>query len=113
MVIKRLPERYQDLEPYLEWALPTMKERLERRLAVDYNQALAFYQSMFPRVEEVIQYLNRTKLSELPEEDIHLFHMLLSIVEISTSIEIYKQMTVPLGVPHERFPMWNAVSDNW
>lgn len=98
----------------MEWALPTMQERLAKRLVTQYKDAEAFYKAIFPRVEEIISFLDKKKgSSALSEPEQRLFHMLLAVVEISTSIEIYKDMRVPLGVPHERFPMWDAVSSDW
>jgi hypothetical protein len=108
-----LPPVYDELEPFIDWALPTMKERLAKRLGSQYKDAEAFYKAIFPRVQEIISFLDEKGADKLSEAEQRLFYMLLSVVEISTSIEIYKDLRVPQGVPHERFPMWEAVSSEW
>lgn len=90
-----------------------MKLRLEKRLSVTYEHAKIFYDAIFPRIEEIIAYLDQGKIADFTAEQNRLLYMLFSVAEISTSIEIYKQMTVPAAVPHDRFPMWEAVSDEW
>ncbi len=101
----RLPQKYADLEPFIEWALPTMEERIEKRLSVSLEEAKRFYDVMVECLEEALEYLNQYKLGELPEDAQNLLYMAFSLVEISTSVEYYDQMSVPNAIEHHRFPI--------
>lgn len=100
-----LPEPFRDLEPFTEWAIPTMEARIKKRLSVELEEARAFYDAIIGSIDEILDYLNQYQLNELPDDAKTLFYMTLSLAEISTSVEYYGEMRVPKAIGHERFPM--------
>jgi hypothetical protein len=102
-----LPEAFGDLEPYLAWSLPTEIERRKQRLSSSMDEIQAFYQAMFARLEDIINYLNQYPYTEMPEDAQRLCDLGLSHVEISNLVEMYKRpenmnfMDLERFVPHE------------
>jgi hypothetical protein len=100
-----LPEQFKDLEPYTEWALPTMTARLEKRLASSYESVKAYYDVMLPRIEEILGYLNQFPLNDMPEAEQNLMNMALAFADAISCVEYYRSTRIPKGVEHERFPL--------
>ena len=50
-----------------------------------------FYDAFFPRLEEAIEYCDKFALDDLPEDALHLLHLIYSLVMIAMSIEIMHQ----------------------
>jgi hypothetical protein len=90
-----LPAEFADLEPYADWALATEAERYAKRLASSMTEMQAFYDAAFPRLEEVLTYLDKFELYDLPEAERSLLHMMQSLVTVSFPIEVWKQPRVP------------------
>jgi hypothetical protein len=44
--------------PFADWALATEREHHTKRLTSDIEAIRAFYDTMFPRMAEMVQYLN-------------------------------------------------------
>ncbi len=87
--MRGLPEPFQDLERFMEWVLPTERERHARRYAATMDEIREFYDAMKPRMDEVITYLNKFPLDDLPEDANRLFLMGLSLMEISNAVELF------------------------
>jgi hypothetical protein len=108
-----LPQRFGSLERFAAWAIPTMDERVARRISTPYEEAKTFYDAVFPQLEDVLAYLGQYPLNAMPDEARRLSQMVLSLVEISIPVEIFHQMTIPNAAPHDRFPINPAVSGEW
>jgi hypothetical protein len=108
-----LPKRFESLEPFAEWAIPTMDARVARRMSTPYEEAKAFYDVMFPKLEDVLAYLDGYPLNAIPDDARRLSQMVLSLVEVSIPVEIFQQMTIPNAAPHDRFPINQALSGEW
>jgi len=91
----KLPSEFADLEPYLDWDLPTEPERYAKRLAATMGQMQEFYDIAFPRLNDVIAYCDQYPLDDLPEDARTLMHLMQSLVMISFPIEAWKQPRVP------------------
>ena len=63
-----LPPDFADLEPFADWALPTERERYDKRLASTMDEMQAFYDAAFPRLEDAMAYLERSRLDALPDD---------------------------------------------
>jgi hypothetical protein len=85
-----LPEAFRDLEPWLDWALPTEAERMRKRVASSMAEITAFYTAISARIEAAITYLNQYHYAELPPPARRLCDMALSLVEVSSLVEMYK-----------------------
>ena len=95
---KKLPKPFTDLEPLVDvWALETETQRNQQRLTSTMTQIQAFYDSMLPRMEAVLGYLGQFPLDALPEDAERLFRLTLSLAEVATAVENFKQTSVVDG----------------
>jgi hypothetical protein len=84
-----LPSAFAELEPYAEhWCLPTESERWEKRMASTMGEMRNFYDAFFPRLEEAIEYCDKFSLDDLPEDALHLLHLIYSLIMVAMSVEI-------------------------
>lgn len=91
-----LPEQFADLEPFAPiWALRHGRDRYARRLASSMQDMQAFYDAVFPRAEEIMAYLERFPLDQLPDDALHLLWMLYSLSVVSPAVDLFKQPKVP------------------
>jgi hypothetical protein len=90
-----LPAEFSDLELFVAWILETQPERYGRRLASSMDEMQAFYDTMFPRFPEVIEYCNQFELDDLPEPVRKLMWLSFSLIEVSFPIECWRQARVP------------------
>lgn len=92
----RLPAPFADLEPFAEkWALPTERERHAARLASTMEEMQAFYDAVVPRAEEAMAYLEKLPFDALPEDAVHLLHLLYSMIQVSFPVEVWHQPKIP------------------
>jgi hypothetical protein len=108
---KLLPDSFTDLEPLVAtWALATETERNQRRLSSTMAEIQAFYDTMMPRMEAVLTYLNQFPLESTPgepdtlsAETRRLVYLALSVAEVASAVELYKQPAVVDGFDARRF----------
>ncbi|WP_068079777.1 hypothetical protein [Novosphingobium rosa] len=98
-----LPEGFADLLPFTDWCLASETERNIHRHTVGMPRILAFRDAILPRVDDIVAYLERNRLEDMPESDLPLMHMLLSLAEIAPAIEFYNQPAVIDGYDSRRF----------
>ncbi len=51
-----LPEAFEDLAPWLDWALEPERARTAKKVASSMEELRAFYDAVMPRMEEIIAY---------------------------------------------------------
>jgi hypothetical protein len=91
-----LPPEFSDLEPWVaDWCLDSEPERYAKRLSSTMDEIQAFYDAVFPRAEEAMQYLDRFSLDDLPEDAHRLLKLLYSLILMSFAVEIWKQPYIP------------------
>jgi len=90
-----LPTEFADLEPFAEWSLRTEAERYAKRLAATMDQLQAFYDAVFPRLESILDYLDRLELHALPDDATRLLWLTYSLVNASFPVEVWRQPRVP------------------
>jgi hypothetical protein len=96
MTNSQLPQEFSDLEPFVaDWALPTRAQRYEMRLKKPYDDLVTFYDTIAPRAEQAIAYLNDLDINELPEDAEKLLHLLYSMILVSYSVNVFKQNRIP------------------
>ena len=98
-----LPAPFQDLEPFVDWALAKESQRTHKRLASTIEEIQAFYEAMLPRIEAIMEHLNQFPLEHMPADAERLFHMSLSLIEVSMAVELFKQPGVINGFDVSRF----------
>lgn len=100
---RQLPELFVDLEPFIGWSLATEKERQQKRLSSSMEEIQVFYDTILPRMDAIISYLDQFPLDALPADAQRLFHLTLSLAEVSAAVELFKQPSVPDGYDATRF----------
>jgi len=91
-----LPPEFSDLEPFVEaWCLDSEPERYAKRLASTMDELQAFYDTMFPRAEAAIRYLEKFPLDDLPADALRLLKLLYSLILVSFPVEIWRQPYIP------------------
>lgn len=99
----QLPRGFEDLEPFVEWSLATELERSARRQASSMADIQRFYDAMLPRMEEILQFLQRCPPDDNPADVQTLFQMTLSLAEIAPAVENFHQPSVVDGYDVKRF----------
>ena len=97
------PEEFRDLMPFSGWALSTERERSEKRISSPMEEISEFYGAVQPRIEAILEYLNQFDLKEMPGDQKHLMHLVLSFAEVATAVEWYDQPTVIDGFDRRRY----------
>jgi hypothetical protein len=90
-----LPPDFADLEVFSEWCLATEAERYAKRLSSSMEEMHAFYDAAFPRLEEVLGYLDALDLDALPQDAGRLLLLCYSLVNVSFPVEVWRQARVP------------------
>ena len=103
-----LPAEFQDLAPYSDWALKSVQERVEKRIATPFDQLQNYYDLMLPRMKTIIEHLNTYTLAEMPEPEKNLFRMAASFIEASVAVELLGAPDEPGVFPIERITIERA-----
>jgi hypothetical protein len=87
-----LPAAFADLEPFAAtWCLATESERYDRRMASTMDEMQAFYDAVFPRVNEAVDSCDKFPLDDLPDDARRLLELVHSLVMVSMAVEIWHQ----------------------
>lgn len=84
-----LPADFSDLERFSEWVLETERERHAKRYAASMDEIRDLYDTLKPRMPEVVAYLNKFPLDEMPSDAHRLFLLGLSLMEVSNAVEMF------------------------
>ena len=98
-----LPEQFEQLEPFLSWALATERERSAKRHASTMAEIRAFYDAMVACLAEILDFLDDFPPEAVPEDVNRLFLLTLSVAEIAPAIENFGQPAVIDGYDFSRF----------
>jgi hypothetical protein len=100
-----LPSQFADLEPLASgWALATQRERERKRAASTVDEMRSVYDTLLPRLEPMLDYLNQFTLDNMPEDARRLFYLTLSFAEVAPYVECYGgQPSVPNSFEETRF----------
>ncbi len=90
-----LPPEFADLEPFAGWCLATEAERFGKRLKSSMDEMQAFYDAAFPRLDDMLGYLDKFDLNALPEDAGRLLTLSYSLVNVSFPVEVWRQARVP------------------
>jgi hypothetical protein len=99
----QLPSEFSNLERFADWMLPTSVERNRKRLASSMDEINALYNALLPRLEEILAYLDRFSLEEMPQDAQRLLCLCLSLAEISIAVELFHEPKVTGGCDPVRF----------
>jgi hypothetical protein len=91
-----LPAAFADLEPYVgTWCLGTERERYATRLSSSMADMKAFYEAMFPRVDDALEHCSRFPLDALPEDARALLQLVHSFIMVTFPVEVWGQPHIP------------------
>lgn len=86
-----LPKSFAALEPFLDWALESERERIDRRLECSMDEIGAFYDAMIPVIDEVLDHLDKYWGEDMPAPERRLYLLALSLVEVSPVVELHER----------------------
>ena len=94
MADAQMPDGFEDLAPWLDWALEPERARTAKKVGSSMEELRALYDAMMPRMEEIIAYLDSVPSDDRPAPAHRLYLLTLSLVEVSNLVEIYKRREV-------------------
>jgi hypothetical protein len=84
-----LPEAFADLTPLLEqWRLPDQRARMRALAGVGMAELRAFHDAMLPRVDAIVEHLDRFDTGELPGPEQALFELALTFAEVAHPVDL-------------------------
>ena len=89
-----LPDGFEDLAPWLDWALEPERARTAKKVASSMEELRALYDAVMPRMEDIISYLDRVPSYDRPAPAHRLYLLTLSLIEVSNLVELYKRREV-------------------
>ncbi len=91
-----LPAAFSFLQPYAQrWSLETERARWGARMSSSMEDLQAYYDAIFPHVEEAIAYCDKFPLDAMPEDAVNLLRMIYSFIIVSFPVELWHQPGVP------------------
>ncbi|MGE0487502.1 MAG: hypothetical protein AB7Q81_25375 [Gammaproteobacteria bacterium] len=99
-----LPPAFADLERFVpDWTLGSERERNRFRVRRSLAELDAFYQTVFPRMDALCDYIDRYSLDALPPPAARLLQLGLMLMEVVPAVEVYRQPDVPNAFDFDRF----------
>jgi hypothetical protein len=91
-----LPEAFADLEHWVaDWAIEDGHRRYLKRIHSSMEELQAFYDEMFPRGREAIDYVDRFDYQQpLPEDAANLRNLIYSLITVAMAVEVWGQPRV-------------------
>ncbi len=91
-----LPEQFAELEPLVaEWAIEDGHQRYLKRVESSMEELREFYDQVFPRGREAIDYIDQFDYAQpLPEEVANLRNLIYSLITVALAVEVWKQPRV-------------------
>ena len=86
---RRLPERFAALQPFVErWALATERDRYHRLHSVGLDELRSFYEAVLPRLDEILDHLDRWSVQALPAAERTLFDLAMTFSETAHPLDL-------------------------
>jgi hypothetical protein len=103
-----LPAEFGDLACYAsEWSLLSEQARHRKRNATDLNVVTSFYRTVIPRMDAIIEFLDRFPpgdLDSLPTEVRNLYALALAVMEVSHPVDMgWRSSDIEDSFPAYRF----------
>ena len=100
-----LPQGFEDLEPIAAlWGLPTQNDRSLKRWSATSSEFREAYDAVFPRLADMLAYLDQQPLADMDAPAQKLLHLALAFAELAPHVELYKGAAqVPNSFENARF----------
>jgi len=91
-----LPEGFADLEHLVpEWAIENGHQRYLKRVNSSMAELQAFYDQVFPRGREAIDYIDQFDYDQpLPVDAANLRNLVYALITVALAVEVWKQPRV-------------------
>ena len=95
--MNELAKDFSDLERFVDagWALPREQDRWARRVSSTSSEIKDFYETMLPRMDSIVSYLERYSLETLPEKERPLFFLALAFMDVAPAWEVFQAPDLP------------------
>lgn len=90
-----LPAAFAELEPFIDWAIPTEAARYQKRLNSSMAEMREFYDAMIIRADDARKYLDESGYPDLSPEDTRLLWLLFSLIVVSYPVDVFGRPQVP------------------
>lgn len=81
---------FSELQEFIdEWGHGDAHQRLNRRSSSDFSDIKRFYDAIVPRLGEIIEFLNRFLVDDIPEEYKPLAYMALAACEVDDPVNVW------------------------
>lgn len=109
-VQQQLPAAFSDLEGWIDWSLPTQKQRYAKRAQSTLSDLRAFSSALTPRMHDLIQHLDSFAWgSTLNPTDERLYHLGLAYWEATIPLDLkWKSPIAQDSFPVERLTIPDA-----
>ena len=99
-----LPAGFEDLQKYVpDWTLEKEAQRNGKRLSCEMPALQDYYDNLLPRMDGMVEHLNKFPLDAMPESETALLQLALMFMEVSPAIELFHQPDVPDSFEASRF----------
>jgi len=91
-----LPAQFAELEHLVpEWAIENGHERYLKRVHSSMEELQSFYDQVFPRGREAIDYIDQFDYGQpLPEDAANLRNLVYALITVALAVEVWKQPRV-------------------
>ncbi len=91
-----LPPAFADLEHLVaEWAIENGHQRYVKRVGSSMEELQSFYDEMFPRGREAIDYIDQFDYAQpLPDDAANLRNLVYALITVALAVEVWKQPRV-------------------
>ncbi|TBR15144.1 MAG: hypothetical protein EPO43_05315 [Rugosibacter sp.] len=101
-----LPPGFESLTVFVDkWAVEPLSKRQQARMVSSMDDIRAFYDAILPKSEAAIVYLNQFKLDKMPREARILMNLMLSLMEVAHSVELWHRVDQRDAFPLERLEL--------
>lgn len=92
-----LPESFADLDRFVAagWARAREQDRWARRVQSSTAEVKDFYETLLPRMDALIEYLDRHPLDQVPEADRPLLYLALAFMDVAPAWEVFQAPDLP------------------
>ena len=93
---QKFPAQFSDLEAFSDWAVWGERARYAKRVESPMEELQAFYDAVFPRLEDILTYLDDIPYGDdMPEDAVNLLWLACALCTVSFPVEVWRQPRVP------------------
>ena len=99
-----LPPEFSELERFCPtWIIAGERDRYRFRVGRPLAELEDFYHAVFPRLDELSEYIDRFSVAAMSPQAVHLLRLGQMLMEVSPAVLVYRQPDVPNSISFERF----------